>query len=178
MVLVNNYFLNWPWDGLLYYTKKCITFKWCLSHRLSFIEPLLIIVTTCTSRNIDTWSLKFKITRCVTCLDLQLELDSGDQLRTKLYDKRDDLNFPIMNCSYLCSSFPSAARASGIYISQLIWYFRVRGYFKNALDRRFPTYMEATGPTVTSGQVKASLLKKVWRLCSPLRNIHVKDDQE
>ena len=100
------------------------------------------------------------------------------QWRSKLYDKRDDLNFPIMNCSYLCSSFPSAARASGIYISQLIWYFRVRGYFKDALDRRFPTYMEATGPTVTSGQVKASLLKKVWRLCSPLRNIHVKDDQE
>ena len=119
----------------MYYTKKCITFKWCLSHRFSFIEPLLIIVTTCTSRNIDTWSLKFKITRSVTCLDLQLELDSGDQLRTKLYDKRDDLNFPIMNCSYLCSSFPSAARASGIYISQLIRDSKARGSYQDFLDR-------------------------------------------
>jgi hypothetical protein len=31
-------------------------------------------------------------------LDLHLEIDSEDRLRTKLYDKRDDFNFPIVVC--------------------------------------------------------------------------------
>jgi hypothetical protein len=32
-------------------------------------------------------------------LDLHLEIDSEGRLRTKLYDKRDDFNFPIVNFS-------------------------------------------------------------------------------
>jgi hypothetical protein len=39
-------------------------------------------------------------------LDLHLEIDNEGRLRTKLYDKRDYFNFPIVN-------FP-------VYISQLI----------------------------------------------------------
>ena len=35
--------------------------------------------------------------RSDACLDLCLEIDGEGRLRTKLYDKRDDLNFPIVN---------------------------------------------------------------------------------
>jgi hypothetical protein len=35
-------------------------------------------------------------------------------LRTKLYDKRDDFNFPIVTFPFICSNFP-AAPAYGVY---------------------------------------------------------------
>jgi hypothetical protein len=37
-------------------------------------------------------------------LDLHLEIGSEGWLRTKLYDKRDDFNFPIVNFSFICSN--------------------------------------------------------------------------
>ena len=36
-------------------------------------------------------------------LDLYLEFDASGQLSTKMYDKRDDFNFKIINCSNMCS---------------------------------------------------------------------------
>jgi len=59
--------------------------------------------------------------RVASYLDLHLEIDSEGRLRTKLYDKRDDFNFPIVNFPFLCSNIP-AAPAYGVYISQLIRY--------------------------------------------------------
>jgi hypothetical protein len=38
--------------------------------------------------------------RSASYLDLHLEIDSDGQLRTKLYDKRDDFNFPIVNFTF------------------------------------------------------------------------------
>ena len=35
--------------------------------------------------------------RSASYLDLHLEIDSEDRLRTELYDKRDDFNFPIVS---------------------------------------------------------------------------------
>jgi hypothetical protein len=52
-----------------------------------------------------------------------LEIDSEGWLRTKLYDKGDDFNFPIVNFPFICSNIP-AALAYGAYISQLIRYSR------------------------------------------------------
>ena len=40
-------------------------------------------------------------------LDLHLEIDNDDQLRTKLYDKRDDINFHILNFPFICSTIPA-----------------------------------------------------------------------
>ena len=34
-------------------------------------------------------------------LDLHLEIDSERRLRTKIYDKRDDLNLPVVNFSFI-----------------------------------------------------------------------------
>jgi hypothetical protein len=34
-------------------------------------------------------------------LDLHLEIDSEGRLRTKIYDKRDDLNLPVVNFPFI-----------------------------------------------------------------------------
>jgi hypothetical protein len=68
-------------------------------------------------------------------LDLHLEIDSEGRLRTKLYDKRDDFNFPIVNFPFICSNIP-AAPTYGVYISQLIRYSRACGSYQDFLDRR------------------------------------------
>jgi hypothetical protein len=59
------------------------------------------------------------IYRSASYLDLHLEIDSEGKLRTKLYDKRDDFNLPIVNFPFICSNIP-ATPAYGVYISQLI----------------------------------------------------------
>ena len=57
-------------------------------------------------------------------LDLYLEFDDSGQISTKMYDKRDDFNFKIINFPNMCSNVP-ASPAYGVYISQLIHYARV-----------------------------------------------------
>ena len=39
-------------------------------------------------------------------LDLHLKIDSERRSRTKLYDIRDDFNFPIVNFPFICSNIP------------------------------------------------------------------------
>ena len=46
--------------------------------------------------------------RSASYIDLHLEIDSEGQLRTKLYDKRNDFNFPIVNFPFTCSNIPAA----------------------------------------------------------------------
>jgi hypothetical protein len=43
--------------------------------------------------------------RSASNLDLHLEIDSEGQLRTKLYDTRDDFNFPIVNFHLYLATF-------------------------------------------------------------------------
>jgi len=56
-------------------------------------------------------------------LDLYLEHDINGTLTSKLYDKRDDFSFPVVNYPFLNSNIPSSS-AYGIYMSQLIRYSR------------------------------------------------------
>ena len=51
----------------------------------------------------------------------------------KLYNKRDDFNFPIVNFPFICSNIPTAP-AYRVYISQLIRYCRACGCYKDFLD--------------------------------------------
>ena len=41
-------------------------------------------------------------------LDLCLEFDDSDQPSTKIYDKRDDFNFKIINFPNMCSNIPAS----------------------------------------------------------------------
>ena len=54
-------------------------------------------------------------------LDLTFIIDSGGKLSTRLYDKRDDFDFYIVNFPFLSSNIPSGP-FYGVYISQLIRY--------------------------------------------------------
>jgi len=57
-------------------------------------------------------------------------------LTTKLYDKRNDFNFPIVKINYpfLDSNIPSSA-AYGVYMSQLIRYSRTCNSYRDFLHR-------------------------------------------
>ena len=56
-------------------------------------------------------------------LDLDITLDNG-ALITKIYDKRDDFDFPIVNFPFLDGDVPKAP-SYGIYISQLVRFCRI-----------------------------------------------------
>jgi len=55
--------------------------------------------------------------------DLHLEIENGGQLRTKLYDKRDEFTFVIVNYPFFLTHIP-ATPADAVYISQPICYSR------------------------------------------------------
>ena len=54
-------------------------------------------------------------------LNLTFIIDSGGKLSTRLYDKRGDFDFHIVNFPFLSSNIPSGP-SYGVYISQLIRY--------------------------------------------------------
>ena len=56
-------------------------------------------------------------------LDLNLSI-TNDIVSSKLYDKRDDFNFEIINFPFLDGDVPCSS-SYGIYISQLIHFARV-----------------------------------------------------
>ena len=72
--------------------------------------------------------------RSASYLHIHLEIESDEWLRTKLYDKRDDFNVPIVNFPFIYSNIP-AAPEYGEYISQFIRYSRGCGSYQNFLDR-------------------------------------------
>jgi hypothetical protein len=66
-------------------------------------------------------------------IDLHLEIGIAGRLKTKLYNKREDFKFPIVNISFICSNIP-AAPAYGEYISQLLRYSRACGFYQEFLE--------------------------------------------
>ena len=59
-------------------------------------------------------------------LDLKLSMTNGI-VSSEIYDKRDDLNFEIVNFPFLDGDF-SRSPAYGVYIFQLIHFARVCSY--------------------------------------------------
>ena len=56
-------------------------------------------------------------------LDLHIEIDNGGRIKTKLYDKRNDFTFPIVNFPFIRNNI-LASSAYGLYAPQLIHYSR------------------------------------------------------
>ena len=61
-----------------------------------------------------------------TFLDLHLSI-SNDIFSTKIYDKRDDFDFEIVNFAILDGDVPRST-SYGVYISQLIRFARASSY--------------------------------------------------
>ena len=59
-------------------------------------------------------------------LDLHLSI-SNDIVSTKIYDKRDDFDFEIVNFPFLDGNVPRST-SYGVYISQLIRFARASSY--------------------------------------------------
>ena len=91
-------------------------------------------------------------------LDLYLEIDISGRLRSKLYDKRDDFSFPIVNFPFLCSNIP-AAPAYGVYISQLIRYSRACVSYSDFLDRGLLLTNKLLNQGFRTERLKSSLRK-------------------
>ena len=67
-------------------------------------------------------------------LDLYLEFDIHSHLSTRIYDKRDDFDFEIINFPHLSSNIPTSP-AYGIYIFQLIRYSRACSSYSDFVKR-------------------------------------------
>ena len=67
-------------------------------------------------------------------LDLDLSYNRDKRLQVKLYDKRDDFNFNIVNFPFLSSNIPQSP-AYGVYVLQLIRYARASSAYSDFLVR-------------------------------------------
>ncbi len=86
-------------------------------------------------------------------LDLDIYLENGT-LTTKIYDKRDDFDFPIVNFPFLDGDVPLAP-SYGIYISQLVRFARVCSKVSDFNERN----LHLTGKLLQQGYRYHRLLK-------------------
>ena len=91
-------------------------------------------------------------------LDLLLSIGSDGQLRTSLYDKRDDFNFHITNFPFLSSNIPSSP-AYGVFISQLIRYAMAGSYYECFILRAARLSSKLLGQGYVMESLKSSLRK-------------------
>jgi hypothetical protein len=89
-------------------------------------------------------------------------LYSEGRLRTELYDKRDDFNFPIVKFPFIISNIPGAPACS-VYISQLIRYSRACGSYQDFLDRGLLLTRQLLDQGFLSVKLKSSLRKLCGR---------------
>jgi hypothetical protein len=111
----------------------------------------------------------------ICLLHTLIEIDSEGRLRMKLYNKRDDFNFPVVNFPLICSNIP-AAPAYGVYISQLIRYSRACGSYQDFLDRGLLLTRKLLNQGFLLIKMKSSLLQSPPWLGWPLWNICVAND--
>ena len=95
-------------------------------------------------------------------LDLYLEFDDSGQINTKIYDKRDDFNFKIINFPNMCNNIP-ASPAYGVYISQLIRYARASSNYSDFLKRHLHLRNRLLGQGYEKIRLIRSLEKLIFR---------------
>jgi hypothetical protein len=78
--------------------------------------PLTFTVNSWNITNLKKNQKNTDTARAPSYFDLLHEMNSHNRLRTNLYVKRDDFNFPIVSFPFICGSIP-AASAYGVYIS-------------------------------------------------------------
>ena len=91
-------------------------------------------------------------------LDLLLSIGRDGQLRTSLYDKRDDFNFDITNFPFLSSNIPSSP-AHGVFISQLIRYARACSSYEYFILRA----MRLSNGLLGQGYVRERLISSLGK---------------
>ena len=106
--------------------------------------------------------------RSASYLDLHFEFETNGWWRTKLYDKRDDFNFPIVNFPFICSNIP-AVPIYGVYISHLIWYSRACGSYQEFLGKGLLLTRKLHSQWFLLVKLRSSLRKfygrLLWNIC-------------
>jgi len=123
---------------------RTLNFTFCYIDRIYPIE-LEIKDTTYTVRSSSYF-------------DLCIEIDSADRLKLKIYDKRDDFHFPIVNFPFVWSNI-QADPAYGVYISQLIRYSRVCGSYRDFHDGELLLTRKLLNQGFLWVKLKSSLLR-------------------
>ena len=119
--------------------EKCIKRRtWC------FFDEYFLIWWLCWP-HLSNWNWNqdtAETQRYGSYLNLHLEIDSKGGLRTKLYDKIDNFQFPIFNFPFMYSNIPVAY---GVYISHLIRYSRAWASYQD-LMKDGCTYVSGSDP--------------------------------
>ena len=105
-------------------------------------------------------------------LDLLLSIESDGQLRTSLYDKRDDFNFHITNFPFLSSNITSSP-AYGVFISQLIRYARACSSYECFILRAARLSSKLLGQGYVMERLKSSLRKFYGRYGDHIKHYEV-----
>ena len=105
-------------------------------------------------------------------LDLLLSIESDGQLRTSLYDKRDDFNFHITKFPFLSSNIPSSP-AYGVFISQLIRYARACSSYECFILRAARLSSKLLGQGYVMERLKSSLRKFYGRYGDLIKHYEV-----
>ena len=131
------------------FTFHCINDVFSLYNSMfgDFVDPIELEIKDTT----DT-------TKSASSLDLHFEIASACRLRTKLDDKWNYFNFPIVNFPSLCSNIPEAP-AYGVYISKLIRYSRACGSYQDFLDRGWQLTRKLLNQGFFLVKLKSSLQK-------------------
>jgi len=124
VVLEKKIFKHYP---IYYYVKVYIEDILSLNNKFSNFLHLIFSVELVVKDTTDS-------PNSASYLDLYLEHDINATLTTKLYDKRDDFNFLIVNYPFLESNIPSYP-SYGVYMSQLIRYSRTCDSYQDYIHR-------------------------------------------
>jgi len=88
---------------------------WFFNFTFHYIDDMLSLSNSTFGDFVDRiCPIEFEIkdttdtARSASYIDPHLKIDNEDRVRTKLYDKRDDFNFLIVNFPFMCSNIPAA----------------------------------------------------------------------
>ena len=102
-------------------------------------------------------------------LTVTLKWTTEEDIKTKLYEKRDDFTLPIVNFPFISNDTP-ASPAYGVYISHLIRYSRV--LYSDFLDITQLFTKSYSNKVITTKNYTVVIM--IWLT---LRNIHISNDK-
>ncbi len=91
-------------------------------------------------------------------LDLYLHKGNSGELKTKLYDKRDDFDFTIVNYPFMDSNIPKCP-AYGVYVSRLVAFARACSVFGDFFDRHLHLAKKLCHQGFSKSQLQKTFVK-------------------
>ena len=111
-----------------------------------------------STRSVECCYVTTESNNSASYLNLLLSIGRDGQLRTSLYDKRDDFNFHITNFPFLSSNIPFSP-AYGVFISQLIRYARACSSYEYFIPRAARLLCKLLGQGFVTECLKSSFGK-------------------